>query len=161
MHHLRYESPVGELLLVANDQGLTYVAFADENYAACTVDSVPGEIAILEQAISELGEYFGGKRKEFSTPLQWPSEANFNFRGKVQQHLLSIPYGESRTYKALATELDNTGAVRAVGTACATNPLPIFAPCHRVLRTDGTLGGYRGGLEAKQWLLELEGHSAT
>lgn len=74
----------------------------------------------------------------------------------MQEFLLSIPYGESKTYKQIAAELNNVGAVRAVGSACATNPLPIFAPCHRVLRTDGALGGYRGGLEAKQWLLELE-----
>lgn len=159
MHHLRFESPIGELLLVASEKGLTYLAFADENYAACTVDSTPGANAILEQGKAELQEYFAGKRKEFATPLDWPSEANFNFRGKVQHHLLTIPYGESRTYKELAAELNNSGAVRAVGTACATNPLPIFAPCHRVLRSDGTLGGYRGGLEAKQWLLDLESHT--
>lgn len=156
MHHLRYESPIGELLLVANDQGLTYVAFSDENYAACTVGSEPGSNAILEQATAELTEYFAGQRTDFSTPLAWPNQNLMSFRGKVQEFLLSIPYGESKTYKEIATELNNTGAVRAVGSACATNPLPIFAPCHRVLRTDGTLGGYRGGLEAKQWLLDLE-----
>lgn len=156
MHHLRYDSPIGELLLVASDQGLTYVAFSDENYAACTVGSTPGTNAVLEEAVAELEEYFAGKRKEFSTPLDWPSQNLLSFRGKVQEFLLSIPYGESKTYKQIAAELNNVGAVRAVGSACATNPLPIFAPCHRVLRTDGALGGYRGGLEAKQWLLELE-----
>ncbi|ANE05125.1 methylated-DNA--[protein]-cysteine S-methyltransferase [Corynebacterium crudilactis] len=156
MRHLRFESPIGELLLVASDQGLSYVAFSDENYAACTVGSTPGSNAILAQAVAELKEYFAGQRTDFSTPLEWPNQNLLSFRGKVQEFLLSIPYGESKTYKQIAADLGNAGAVRAVGSACATNPLPIFAPCHRVLRTDGTLGGYRGGLEAKQWLLELE-----
>lgn len=156
MIHLRYDSPIGELLLVANDKGLTYVAFADENYAACTVGSEPGTNAIVEKAVAELDEYFAGTRTEFCTPLDWPNDNLAGFRSKVQRFLLSIPYGSSKTYKEIAAELGNPGAVRAVGSACATNPLPIFAPCHRVLRTDGALGGYRGGVDAKEYLLKME-----
>ncbi len=156
MHHIRLETPIGELLLVANEEGLTYLAFSDENYATFTAGSTSGETPILEQARHELNEYFTGQRTEFSVPLAWPRDLLPGFRGEVQHFLLNIPFGETRTYKELAVEIGNPGAIRAVGTACATNPLPIFAPCHRILRTDGSLGGYRGGLEAKQWLLDLE-----
>lgn len=156
MHHMRIETPVGELLLIASDTGLTYVAFADENHAAITQDSIPGGTPILEQASRELEEYFNGERTEFSVPLDWCKADSASFRREVQHFLCTISYGESRTYKEVAVEIGNPGAVRAVGSACASNPLPIFVPCHRVRRSDGTLGGYRGGLEAKEWLLGFE-----
>ncbi|GAB3593980.1 Methylated-DNA--protein-cysteine methyltransferase, constitutive [Corynebacterium faecale] len=156
LHHTRIHTPIGELLLVADEKGLTYVAFADENHVRCTEGSVAGATPILNQAEAELSEYFTGQRREFTTPLSWTVDTVLGFRGQVQRMLLEIPYGSSMTYKELAAKMENPGAVRAVGSACATNPLPIFSPCHRVLRSDGALGGYRGGLETKQWLLELE-----
>lgn len=156
MHHLRIETPVGELLLIASDSGLSYVAFSDENHAAITLDSRPGDTPILEQARRELEQYFAGERTEFTVPRDWCKADSASFRREVQRFLLTIGFGESRTYKEVAREIGNPGAVRAVGSACATNPLPIFVPCHRVRRSDGTLGGYRGGLEAKEWLLSFE-----
>lgn len=152
-------TPIGELLLVADDKGLTYLAFADENHALHTRNSTAGENAILRRAKEELQEYFRGERTDFTVPLSWPADQRPGFQSKVQHFLENIPYGESITYKELAEEVGNPGAVRAVGSACATNPLPIFAPCHRVLRSDGTVGGYRGGIEAKRWLIELENGS--
>lgn len=159
LHHSRISTPIGELLLVANDKGLTYVAFADENHTVYTAQSKAEEDSILRQAKEELGEYFAGERTEFSVPLSWPLDRDLGFRNKVQRFLSTIPYGGCMTYKEVATLVGNPGAVRAVGSACATNPLPIFTPCHRVLRTDGAIGGYRGGPEAKQWLIELESES--
>lgn len=156
LHHTRIHTPIGELLLLADEQGLTYLAFADENHARCTQGSVAGSTLILRHAEAELREYFAGQRQHFTTPLSWTVDTVPGFRGSVQRMLLDIPYGTSVTYKELAQKMGNPGAVRAVGSACATNPLPIFSPCHRVLRSDGALGGYRGGLETKQWLLELE-----
>lgn len=156
MHHIRVDTPIGELLLVADEEGITYVAFAEENQAIHTVDSTPGDTPILIQARTQLAEYFSQQRQEFDIPLSWPGSGEAGFRGKAQRLLQTIPYGEIRTYKQLAIELGSPGAVRAVGSACATNPLPIFVPCHRITRSDGSLGGYRGGLEAKQWLLKLE-----
>ncbi|NLZ56750.1 MAG: methylated-DNA--[protein]-cysteine S-methyltransferase [Corynebacterium sp.] len=155
-HHIRVDTPIGELLLIANEEGLSYVAFADENHAAHTAESTPGETPILIQARTQLDEYFTGQRREFSVPLSLRSGEDLGFRERAQRLLQTIPYGEIRTYGQLATELGSSGAVRAVGSACATNPLPLFVPCHRITRSDGSLGGYRGGLEAKQWLLNLE-----
>lgn len=156
MHHIRVDTPIGELLLVADEHGLTYVAFADENHAIHTQDSTPAETPILNQARTQLAEYFSKKRQEFDVPLSWPPRHEEGFRGRVQALLQTIPHGEIRTYKQLAVALGSPGAVRAVGSACATNPLPIFVPCHRITRSDGSLGGYRGGFEAKEWLLKHE-----
>lgn len=159
MHHIRIESPIGELLLVANGTGITYVAFADENHTPHLIGSTPGETPILVRARTQLQEYFCGTRRDFDVPLSWEQGEGPGFRHKVQRLLQEIPFGDIRTYKQLAVELGNPGAVRAVGSACATNPLPIFVPCHRIIRSDGSRGGYRGGLEAKEWLLNLEADS--
>jgi methylated-DNA-[protein]-cysteine S-methyltransferase len=111
----------------------------------------PGRLAT---AARELDEYFGGRRREFDLPLDM--SLSKGFRQLVQRHLPEIGYGQTRTYGQVAALVGNPRAVRAVGTACATNPLPVVVPCHRVLKADGTPGGYVGGQEAKVTLLTLE-----
>lgn len=141
-------TPIGELVLVRSELGLARVAFETEGAAR------EGEEAAYPEAEKQLGEYFAGRRREFDLPLDWRFSSGF--RREAQRALLGIPYGQTRSYVQVARSAGRPTAVRAVGTACATNPLPIVVPCHRVLRSDGSLGGYRGGPEAKRWLLELE-----
>jgi len=156
------DSPVGELLLAATPKGLIRVAFASEdhdlvlqNLAAKVSPRVLRSPKQLDAAARELDEYFDRTRTAFDLPLDL--SLSKGFRQLVQRYLPEIGYGQTRSYKQIAEMVGNPKAVRAVGTACATNPLPVVVPCHRVLRTDGSLGGYIGGLEAKTALLELEG----
>ena len=155
------DSPLGPLLLVATERGLTRVAFASQGH-----DRVLGQLAStvsprvleaprrLDPAARELDEYFAGTRRGFDLPLDLTTTGEF--RRAVQLLLPSIGYGRTVSYAELATLAGRPTAVRAVGTACATNPLPVVVPCHRVLRGDGSLGGDLGGLEAKRTLLDLE-----
>ena len=155
------DSPLGPLLLVASERGLTRVAFASQDHgqvlgqlAATVSPRVLEAPERLEPAARELGEYFAGRRRTFDLPLDLTTSGEF--RRAVQLLLPTIGYGRTVSYTELATLAGRPAAVRAVGTACATNPLPVVVPCHRVLRGDGSLGGYLGGLEAKRTLLELE-----
>jgi methylated-DNA-[protein]-cysteine S-methyltransferase len=155
------DSPVGPLLLAATDQGLIRVAFALEGHDAVLqsladkvsprILSAPGR---LDAATREIDEYFAGRRHTFGLPLDWRLSAGF--RRTVLGHLPEISYGHTASYAAVAQLSGSPKAVRAVGTACATNPLPVVVPCHRVVRADGSMGGYRGGPEAKRALLTLE-----
>src|SRR5262249_43437543 len=108
----------------------------------------------LDEAARELEEYFSGRRQAFDLPLD--RSLSKGVRQVVRRHLAEIGCGESRTYGQVAALVGNPKAVRAVGTACSTNPLPVVVPCHRVLRADGTPGGYVGGPSAKLTLLHLE-----
>ena len=108
---------------------------------------------VLERALTQLQEYFAGQRRDFDLPLD-PRGTEFQLR--VWQRLLKIPYGETTTYGALASELGDARASRAVGLANGSNPIPIVIPCHRVIGADGSLTGFGGGLAIKQQLLELE-----
>lgn len=160
------DSPVGPLLLVASDHGLLRVAFATEGFEAVLQKlAVTRSPRILEApdrldvAASQLSQYFAGERQEFDLALDFALSSGF--RLTVQRYLPTIGYGHTESYKQLAARVGNPHAVRAVGTACATNPLPIVVPCHRVLRSDGSLGGYLGGLDAKRTLLQLEATSAS
>ncbi|MCV7065704.1 methylated-DNA--[protein]-cysteine S-methyltransferase [Mycolicibacterium farcinogenes] len=155
------DSPVGPLLLAATDQGLVRVAYAREDHDAVLqqlADKVSPRIlrapARLDAAARQLGEYFTGARRTFDLPLDWRLAAGF--RGTVLQHLPEICYGQTASYAAVAALAGSPKAVRAVGTACAKNPLPVVIPCHRVVRSDGATGGYLGGAEAKRLLLDLE-----
>lgn len=155
------DTPVGTLLLAGTDRGLVRVAYESEDHDR-VLQTLAGRLGgrilrapkRLDAAAREIEEYFTGHRTGFDLPLD--HALSNGFRRLVQQHLPSIGYGRTRTYKEVAELVGNPGAVRAVGTACATNPLPVVVPCHRVLRSDGSLGGYRGGVEVKTALLALE-----
>jgi methylated-DNA-[protein]-cysteine S-methyltransferase len=155
------DTPVGALLLAATDAGLVRVAYASEDHdrvLQSIADKISPRIlnapARLDSAARELDEYFAGSRHDFDLPLDWRLSAGF--RSIVLHHLGDIEYGHTASYATVAQLAGNPKAVRAVGTACATNPLPVIVPCHRVVRSDGSLGGYLGGVDAKRALLSLE-----
>jgi len=152
--HTTMESPVGPLRLYASPRGLARIAFDGEDHD----DGIarPGNGHILDAARRELTEYFEGRRRRFEVPIDLSLPAD-GFRRRVLDAAVGIPYGATVTYRDLATEVCTPRAVRATGAALGANPIPIVIPCHRVLRTDGGLGGYRGGLDAKRLLLDLEG----
>ncbi len=155
------DSPIGPLLVAATPRGLVRLAFAFEDH-----DRVLAELAQrlsprvlhaparLEPVARQLAEYVAGTRTrvDFDVDLT----LSRGFRRTVLEYLRTIRYGETESYTKVAGHVGNPRAVRAVGSACATNPLPIVVPCHRVLRSDGSPGGYLGGLEAKKLLLDLE-----
>jgi methylated-DNA-[protein]-cysteine S-methyltransferase len=155
------DSPVGALLLAATPAGLVRVAYDIEDHDS-VLDTLSQRLSPrvlraprrLEAAARELDEYFAGRRRVFDLPLDFSLSSGF--RQLVQRHLPEIGYGQTRSYGQVAELIGNPKAVRAVGTACATNPLPVVVPCHRVLRADGTTGRYVGGPSAKQALLSLE-----
>jgi len=155
------DSPVGPLLLAATEQGLVRIAFAGEGHDAvlqALSDKISPRVlhapARLDPAARELAEYFAGQRRGFDLPLDWRLAAGF--RRTVLSHLPEIGYGHTASYSAVARLAGNPRAVRAAATACATNPLPVVVPCHRVVLSDGRIGNYRGGPEAKRTLLTLE-----
>ena len=155
------DSPVGPLLVAATDQGLVRVAYASEGHDAVLqqlADKISPRIlhapTRLDTVARELDEYLAGIRRTFDIVLDWRLSAGF--RSTVLHHLPEIGYGHTASYAAVAQLAGNPKAVRAVGTACATNPLPVVVPCHRVVRSDGAMGGYLGGVEAKRVLLDLE-----
>ena len=160
------DSPIGRLLVAATDAGLVRLAFEREDDDAILQDLAtriaPRVVASpkrLDEVRRELDEYFEGRRDHFEVPLDW--RLSSGFRKTVLEHLCAdVPYGRTVSYLELATIVGNPKASRAVGTAMATNPIPIVVPCHRVLRTGGSLGGYGGGLETKVKLLALESGEA-
>jgi len=155
------DSPLGPLLLAATDVGLVRVAFSSENHEAVLQrlsDRISPRIlhdpSRLDATARELDDYFAGRRRTFDVPLDWRLSAGF--RSTVLHHLADVGYGQTASYATIAQLAGNPKAVRAVGSACASNPLPVIVPCHRVVRSDGGLGGYLGGVEAKRMLLTLE-----
>lgn len=156
-----FQSPIGLLLLATTAQGLVKIAFAPEATDR-TLDELATKIGprivqspeLLDSAHQQLEEYFGGTRTQFDLPLDL--QLSHGFRRQVVDLLRTIPYGHTQTYSQVAVTLNNPRAVRAVGSACATNPLPIIIPCHRVLKSNGEIGGYLAGLEAKTTLLDME-----
>jgi len=155
------DSPVGSLLLAATDTGLVRVAYASEDHdrvLQTLSDRISPRIlrhpTRLDAIARQLDEYFAGRRRTFSMTLDWRLSAGF--RATVLQHLTDIEYGHTASYGAVARLAGRPKAFRAVGTACATNPLPVIVPCHRVVKSDGSIGGYLGGPDAKAILLELE-----
>ena len=157
------ESPVGTLLIAATPVGLVRVAFASEGHDAVLQtlsDRISSRVlhapARLDNVAHQLDEYFSRHRHSFDVPLDW--QLSKGFRRTVLGHLaVDIDYGTTASYATLARLSGSPKAVRAVGTTCATNPIPVVVPCHRVVRADGTMGGYRGGPAAKRALLDLEG----
>ena len=156
------DTPVGPLLLAATEQGLVRVAYPNQGHDAvlqALADRVSPRVlhapARLDPVARQLDDYFAGRRRQFDLPLDW--RLSTGFRSTVLHHLATdVDYGRTASYAALAALAGNPKAVRAVGTACATNPLPVVVPCHRVVRADGAIGDYAGGVEAKRALLRLE-----
>ena len=153
MHLHEIDSPLGRLGLVTTSAGLAKVLFETDGVEEAREACAPAPSA--PQAAVELEEYFAGRRREFTVPLDFRFVRGF--REGVLHELAQVPFGETITYGGLARAVGNPRAVRAVGGACAHNPLPVFIPCHRVLPASGTVGNYRGGTEAKRFLLALEG----
>jgi methylated-DNA-[protein]-cysteine S-methyltransferase len=156
------DSPFGPLLLATTPRGLVKVslpAYDPEETLEELAERISPRVleapARLDEARRELDLYFEGKLRDFDLPLDW--QLTDGFRGRVQRAIAKIPYGKTRSYTDMARSAGNERAVRAAGTACGSNPLPIVVPCHRVLRTGGALGGYGGGLPMKKALLQMEG----
>jgi len=147
-------SPVGRLRLIADDRALTGIWFEQGRDAARgAAGLIAARSPVLDRARVQLEEYFTGRRHEFDLPLD---PRGTEFQRRVWQRLTLIPYGETTSYGALARELGDAKASRAVGLANGSNPIPIVIPCHRVIGADGSLTGFGGGLPIKQALLELE-----
>jgi methylated-DNA-[protein]-cysteine S-methyltransferase len=156
------DSPFGTLLLATTPRGLVRVGLPNQDAEEMLVDlatrvspRVLEAPAKLEEARRQLDLYFESRLTDFDLPLDW--QLSRDFRHRVLRAIARIPYGQTRTYTQMATSAGNERAVRAAGTACGSNPIPLVVPCHRVLRTGGALGGYGGGLPMKEGLLRLEG----
>ncbi|HEY0950264.1 methylated-DNA--[protein]-cysteine S-methyltransferase [Nocardioides sp.] len=156
------DTPVGPLLLAATPAGLVRVAYAREGHDAVLQDLAdrisPRVLQAprrLDSVARQLEEYFARTRTVFDAPLDLRLASGF--RREVLQHLREIAYGSTGSYAQVAAAAGSPRAVRAVGSACARNPLPVVVPCHRVIRSDGALGDYVGGTEAKRTLLAMEG----
>jgi methylated-DNA-[protein]-cysteine S-methyltransferase len=156
------DTPVGRLLLAATPQGLVRLAYLDSEQEEAILQQVATRVSPrvllaphrLDGPRRELDEYFGGRRSRFATALDWRLVSGFGRR--VLDATTRIPYGSVSTYKQVAIEAGSPRGSRAAGNALGANPLPIVVPCHRVLHSDGGIGGYTGGLERKRILLALE-----
>jgi methylated-DNA-[protein]-cysteine S-methyltransferase len=156
------DSPFGPLLIAATPRGLIRVGLPSQDTEETLEDlaervsprvlEAPGE---LDEVRRQLDLYFDGRLHEFNLTLDW--RLSKGFRRRALRAIDRIPYGKTRSYTQIATSAGNERAVRAAGTACGTNPIPIVVPCHRVLRSGGGLGGYGGGLPMKEALLTMEG----
>lgn len=149
-----YDFPIGIIGIVEDQQCICEVYFSRERVEKA--NAIECRTPLLEEAAKQLKEYFDGRRKEFDLPF---SIKGTDFQEKVWNVLLTIPYGQTRSYKEIAEQIGNPKACRAVGMANNKNPLMILVPCHRVVGKDGNLTGYAGGLELKKTLLELEQQS--
>lgn len=157
LYYSRMESTIGPLVIGVSEKGLALIEFDRGDFPKSKLsqsaywEESPGKTSAV---VEELDEYFEGKRREFTVPLDLHGT---EFQKKCWQALLRIPYGKTRTYAQIAKTVGCPRGFRAVGMANHDNPVPIIVPCHRVLASDGTLGGYGGGLDVKRKLLELEG----
>jgi methylated-DNA-[protein]-cysteine S-methyltransferase len=157
------DSPVGELLLAATNEGLVRVAYLDQEEQARILDELASRLSPrvllaprrLDETRRELDEYFAGARSSFELRLDWRLTRGFGRR--VLEATARIPYGAVSTYKQVAADAGSPRGSRAAGNALGANPMPIVVPCHRVLHSGGGLGGYTGGLDRKRALLAVEG----
>jgi methylated-DNA-[protein]-cysteine S-methyltransferase len=156
------DSPFGTLLLARTPKGLVRVGLPNQDADELLIDLATRVSPRLleappafDEVRRELDLYFEGRLTEFDLPLDW--QLSRDFRRRVLRAIARIPYGQTRSYTQMATSAGNERAVRAAGTACGSNPIPVVVPCHRVLRSGGALGGYGGGLPMKESLLRLEG----
>ena len=156
LHQLTFDTPIGALRLHATDDALVAVYLPGQRALAPALESAGHPI--LERARTQLVEYFAGQRQHFDLPLEPRGTA---FQREVWSALRAIPFGETRSYAALAATLGRPSASRAVGGANGRNPLSIVVPCHRVIGANGSLTGYAGGLPRKEWLLGHERRAET
>lgn len=149
------DSPVGRLTLVATDDGLAAILWEKDRpgRVRLNIEAEDGRHPVLMETERQLGEYFAGQRKDFAVPLDLSGTV---FQRKVWNALLTIPFGETRSYGQIARQIGNPRAVRAVGAANGRNPVSIVTPCHRVIGSTGELTGFAGGLDVKAQLLGLE-----
>src|SRR5271163_1303390 len=152
--YTRYESPIGAMLLAADENGLRMISFAQGSRTQHPRPDWQEATAPFAETIRQLRAYFEGKLKNFDVPL---SLQGSDFQLRVWQNLRAIPYGETISYGQLARRIGNPKAARAVGLANGSNPIPIIVPCHRVIGSNGSLVGYGGGLPIKKALLLIEG----
>ncbi len=153
MYYCYLETPIGELLLAGDDDGLYQVGFPKGSMRREPEPDWIFNEGRLEEARRQLGEYFAGNRREFELPLQLTGT---EFQVQVLEALREIPYGETVSYGDIAKRIGRPRAVRAVGAANGRNPLPIIVPCHRVIGSTGDLTGFGGGLDTKEALLRHE-----
>lgn len=161
MNYRYISSPIGSLLLAEEQGALCIIGFPSGKGSVEPAADWSLDEHCCQQAAAQLAEYFAGDRSEFELTL---APTGTEFQLKVLDALLEIPFGETRSYADIATQIGRPKAVRAVGTANGRNPLPIVIPCHRVIGTNGSLTGFGGGLETKAYLLKLEGapgHQST
>jgi methylated-DNA-[protein]-cysteine S-methyltransferase len=150
-----FNSPIGEILLTANDRALTHLALKDQKYFPQQTSEwqAKSDLAVIQQAIAQLDEYFQHQRQTFDLPLE---PQGTDFQRQVWQQLCQIPFGQTWSYGELAQAIGQPNASRAVGAANGRNPISIIVPCHRVIASNGKLTGYAGGVDRKQWLLKHE-----
>lgn len=148
-------TPIGPLYLIASAKGLKGIYWSKQEIKlVASLDNSRQEEKILDDASRQLAEYFAGTRKSFNVPFDLEGTP---FQIKVWNALSKIPYGQTAAYQDIARNINNSKAVRAVGSANGKNPLCIMIPCHRVITSAGTIGGYAGGINVKRQLLALEG----
>jgi methylated-DNA-[protein]-cysteine S-methyltransferase len=157
MRYSYVESPLGDLLVTRDDDGLTGLGLPTGRYPQRVRAEWQHDDAAFDDVRGELGEYFAGNRQEFTVPLR---PRGSTFQRQVWHALSEIPYGETTSYGKVAASIGHPDGARAVGVANGQNPLPIIVPCHRVIGADGSLTGYGGGLDAKRWLLDHEARHA-
>ena len=157
MLHTTIESPVGDLLLIGDEQRLHGLHMQGGRRPAAVAPGWKSAREPFAAAREQLAEYFGGERTEFDLPL---APVGTQFQEQVWGALRGIPYGRTASYGEIARGIGHPTASRAVGMANGSNPISIFVPCHRVIGTDGKLTGYAGGVERKRFLLQLEGVTA-
>lgn len=158
LNYAAYQSPIGIIYVIADESGLRRIELFEEDWNMFLKENptIKEDMAFCGEALHQLDEYFNGRRKEFDLPL---SIEGTDFRKKVWNALLKIPYGEVRSYADVAEMIGNPKAVRAVGQANRANQLPIIIPCHRVIEKRGSLGGYAGSnTPIKEILLKIEGY---
>ena len=153
IRHLEVDSPVGHILLVANENILTRLEFVGQQHARGIPRGSRSGSTFLTVVRKQLSEYFLGQRRVFDIPL---NAIGTDFQQSVWRLLEEIPWGMTRSYGGLACSLHSKGASRAVGAANGQNPISVIIPCHRVIGQNGAITGYAGGLEAKRWLLRHE-----
>ena len=153
---LKIDTPLGELYLTCSNRGLSKVSWTNLNNKKLIDSYNPGEMLILDETISQLNEYFSGKRRVFNLQLNL---SGTDFQNLVWEELANIPYGQTHSYEDIAKKINQPKASRAVGKANGRNQLCIIIPCHRVIGKSGKLSGYVGGIEIKRKLLELEGNN--